>query len=60
MYEHRGPYRETSYGAIDCEVNHNLFGWLPFTADPNDPEEVGRNTYQDIRDNEIVEPYGEE
>lgn len=24
-------------GTIDCEINHPSLGWIPFTADPNDP-----------------------
>ena len=57
MYEHRGPYRFTESGCIDCEINHPIFGWLPFTADENDIEEIGRNTYQDIIANQTVIPY---
>jgi len=29
-------------GGIDCEINHPDFGWIPFTAAPNDFEEHGR------------------
>jgi hypothetical protein len=29
-------------GNIDCEFNHPKYGWIPFTADPNDCEEHGR------------------
>lgn len=32
----------TADGRIDCEVDHPAFGWIPFTADPDDPEEEGR------------------
>lgn len=31
--------------AINCEINHPDYGWIPFTASPNDPEEHGRNIY---------------
>lgn len=27
----------TGDGRIDCEVNHPRFGWIPFTASPDDP-----------------------
>ena len=27
---------------IDCEIEHPNFGWLPFTASPDDTEEHGR------------------
>lgn len=23
-------------GWIDCEINHPVYGWIPFTCDPND------------------------
>jgi hypothetical protein len=32
-------YRNQVYTAsksIDCELNHPVYGWIPFTADPND------------------------
>ncbi len=32
----------TADGRIDCEVEHPVYGWIPFTADPNDVEEHGR------------------
>lgn len=32
----------TADGAIDCEINHPQFGWIPFTADPEDIEPLGR------------------
>ena len=25
-----------SDGRIDCEIEHDVFGWIPFTCDPND------------------------
>ena len=27
-----------SFGTIDLEIEHSTFGWIPFTADPNDAE----------------------
>lgn len=35
----------TAEGLIDCEIEHPAFGWLPFTASPDDPEPHGRDTY---------------
>lgn len=32
-------------GSIDCEVEHPVFGWIPFTASPTDAEELGRQIY---------------
>lgn len=38
----RGPFVVNDNGTIDCELLHPQFGWVPFTADPNDVEEHGR------------------
>lgn len=40
----RNP-RFTADGRIDCEVDHQDFGWIPFTADKNDVEEHGRAVF---------------
>jgi hypothetical protein len=32
----RNP-QQTSEGAIDIELDHPIFGWIPFTASPDDP-----------------------
>jgi hypothetical protein len=37
----RSPIRLPD-GRIDVEFEHPTLGWLPFTADPADPEEQGR------------------
>jgi hypothetical protein len=29
-------------GRFDCEIEHPLWGWIPFTADANDVEPHGR------------------
>jgi hypothetical protein len=32
-------YRNPIYiknNMIDCEINHPIYGWIPFTCDPND------------------------
>ena len=45
-------YRNAAYneaGTIDVEVNHPDFGWITFTADPNDCEEHGRKLFQDLQ-----------
>lgn len=35
-------YRNAKYvnadGLIDCEINHNVYGWIPYTLDPNDTD----------------------
>lgn len=35
----------TADNRIDCEIEHPQFGWIPFTADPNDVEQHGRDIY---------------
>lgn len=35
---------------FDCEINHPDFGWIPFTADPNDVEPHGRAIWQAIKE----------
>jgi hypothetical protein len=32
-------------GTIDCEINHPVYGWIPFTASPDDCEDHGRAIY---------------
>lgn len=36
----------TADNRIDCEIEHPDFGWIPFTADPNDVEQHGRDIYE--------------
>ena len=36
---------KTADGRVDCEINHKDFGWIPFTADKNDPEPFGRSLF---------------
>ena len=54
--EYRTP-RFNSVGTIDCEINHPAFGWIPFTASPDDPEEYGRELYDHILAAGNIEPY---
>lgn len=44
-------------GTIDCEVNHPVFGWIPFTASPDDIEQSGRELYAAILADGNVAPY---
>jgi hypothetical protein len=37
-----------AFGTIDCEINHPKFGWIPFTASPDDVEEFGREIHTRI------------
>lgn len=40
----RNPQRN-AVGTIDLEIEHPDFGWIPFTAAPDDVEAVGRDLY---------------
>lgn len=48
-YNWRNP-RFTASGAVDVEVEHPEFGWIPFTASPDDPEEHGRTLFHASKD----------
>lgn len=37
-----------SYGTIDCEINHPVYGWITFTASPDDVEEHGRALFAEL------------
>lgn len=44
----RNPRYNQDGVTIDCEIEHPIFGWIPFTANPDDPEEHGRLIHADI------------
>ncbi|WP_044547581.1 hypothetical protein [Mesorhizobium japonicum] len=33
------------FGTVDLEINHPEYGWIPFTASPDDSEELGREIF---------------
>lgn len=43
--EFRNPVYN-AFGTIDCEINHPNFGWVPFTADPDDTDQRGRDIFE--------------
>ncbi|MGE6778197.1 hypothetical protein ACQKFL_11215 [Vreelandella titanicae] len=45
---YRNPTYTRNEGEINCEVEHEKFGWIPFTARFDDSEEVGRALYNRI------------
>ena len=45
--EFRNP-QYNDLGGIDCEIEHPVHGWIPFTADPNDVDERGRIVHAGI------------
>lgn len=45
-------YRNAQYtqdGKIDCEINHPKYGWIPFTASPDDVEGVSREVFNSAK-----------
>lgn len=44
-------------GRINMEVEHPEYGWIPFTADPNDSEHHGRELYQAAIEAGGIAPY---
>jgi transglutaminase-like putative cysteine protease len=42
----RNPiYSASDNSRIDCEIEHPVHGWIPFTADPNDVEPLGKEVF---------------
>jgi hypothetical protein len=41
----RNPKRTASV-SIDLEIDHPQYGWIPFTASPDDVEPMGRELYE--------------
>lgn len=37
--------KHNAFGTIDCEIDHPVYGWIPFTADPNDVEPLGAEVF---------------
>jgi len=46
-------------GSVNVEILHAVYGWGPFNASPNDPEEHGRDIYAWAIDGEFgaIAPY---
>ncbi len=46
------------FGTVDLEIDHPAYGWIPFTASPDDPEQFGRDMFDSL-DLAEVAPYVE-
>lgn len=46
MNTRNAKYNE--FGTIDCEIEHPKFGWIPFTASSDDPDDGGRKIHADL------------
>ena len=36
-------------GRINCEIEHPQYGWIPFTASPDDVEPLGRDLFSKLK-----------
>jgi hypothetical protein len=50
---YRNP-RATAGDAIECEIEHPRFGWIPFVASPADPEAHGRQIHARILGDQVA------
>lgn len=41
---------------FNCEINHPVYGWIPYSVIKTDTEEFGRTLYQDIINGIYGEP----
>ena len=41
--------------AIDCEIEHPQYGWIPFTASPDDVEAHGREVFAALSKGDVAE-----
>lgn len=48
----RNPQHAPS-GVINLEIEHATYGWIPFSASPNDSDKRGRDLYQRAIDGEF-------
>lgn len=57
--EIRNPKYSRDGVTIDCEVLHDKLGWIPFSANPDDTVDYGKEAYQRILDGEAgkIESY---
>ena len=54
--EFRNPQFNAA-GGIDCEVNHPVYGWMPYTAAADDASSAGRELYAAIVDAGGIAPH---
>lgn len=55
MIEFRNPAYNAA-GTIDVEINHERWGWIPFTASPDDDRDYGRAIYAEAIQGDVA-PY---
>lgn len=53
-------YKQPQYnarGGIDILLEHPKFGWINFTASPTDPEQFGRDVFEQVKLDPKIKPY---
>lgn len=55
-FNYRNPIFN-KFDTIDCEIEHPEYGWIPFTASPDDCEKSGRELYHRIKEDGNISPY---
>jgi hypothetical protein len=40
-----------AFGTIDCEIEHPVFSWIPFTANPDDVDPIGADVFNAAQSN---------
>ncbi len=50
--------RYNRHGSIDCEIDHPVYGWIPFTASIDDPDPSAHPIYAGIMESKVpIAPY---
>jgi hypothetical protein len=44
-------------GGIDCDIEHPVYGWIPFTATKDDVESFGRALFAELEASGNVAPF---
>lgn len=54
-YAKNPRWANAEHTAIDCEINHPRYGWIPFTASPDDVEAHGREVFDALFVGDVLE-----
>lgn len=49
--------RWTRHGGIDCDIEHPVYGWIPFTAKKDDVESFGVALFAELEASGNVAPF---
>jgi hypothetical protein len=54
-YAKNTVWANAEHTLIDCEINHPAYGWIPFTASPEDVEAHGRELFAALSKGDVSE-----